>query len=156
MDSAALHTTLLLMTTTTALAATLASSRRLFGLKTSVWSESRLTSPVGVIQVCWPFAAIACLEALELRATGTLVAEWLLPGLVTLVAELFGHSSWFVRWVRWAMIITAVLLTLHGSVLLTRGYTTRPRPLSPGSRVERHWYTPFTGIMRIDRPEPRR
>lgn len=152
MDMAAIHTASLLFASGAALVVTLISLLRLFGPDRSAGGEAHVTSPVNVIRALWPFAAIATFEALQLRASGTLVAEWLFPGVAALAAELFAPSKWVVRWVRGTMITTAILLTLHGGFLLTKGYAAHPRVLSPGSKLEREWYTPLTGMMRVERP----
>ena len=150
MDSGAIHTVLLLAATGGGLAAINAAAFGWFGPRLGTRTDPRHSSLVQVLQVCWPFLVLAVLEILSLNALGELVVEWLFPGLVTLAAELYGSPDPVFRWVRRAMIATAVVMTLHGSVLLSHSYTTRARLALPGATTHRQWYTPITGLKRVE------
>ena len=151
MDSGAIHTVVLLAATGAGLAAIIAAALGWLGRRSGTGAEPRHTSPIQVMQACWPFLAIGVLDSLVLRVTGTLVSEWLFPGLVTLAAELFGSSAPVLRWVRRAMIATAVVMTFHGWELLADGYSTKARLVIPGATTHRQWYTPISGLMKVDR-----
>lgn len=152
MSPASAHTALLLLSCLAALAATIVSAMRRGAPDAGRGVGGHVLSPARVIRALWPFAALACFEALQMRISGMLIAEWLLPALITPGAVLFASSPRSVRWIRRAMIATALVLTLHGGLLLARGYVARPRSLPPGWRAERRWYTPFIGIMPVERP----
>jgi hypothetical protein len=96
----------------------------------------------------WPFALVAVVETLNLNADGHLVAEWLLPGMASLVVVAFCHSRTVMRWTRRGLVLLCVLLWLHGTWLLAHGYVTRATPLLPGRNVEAAWFTRFTGLRR--------
>jgi hypothetical protein len=107
--------------------------------------------PWGVFKTLWPFAAIAVIESLQLRASGHLVAEWAIPGLTALFATWCSRSPAVIRWSRWSLAIVALVLWCHGCVLLDRDYVAWPRAVTPGRHAEADWYTPLTGMRHLDR-----
>lgn len=151
MTPASAHTALLLLASLAALAATIVSAARRRSLDASPGVGDDAISLTRIGWALWPFAALACFELLQLRTSGTLVEEWLYPALATLAAVLFATSASTVRWVRRAMILTAVVLTLHGGLMLSKDYVAHSPSLRRG-QVESRWYTPFTGIKAVVRP----
>jgi hypothetical protein len=108
--------------------------------------------PWEVAKTLAPFALIALVESLMLRASGHLVAEWALPLLAALVATWCSRSPRVIRRVRILLAIVAVVLWCHGCILLARDHATWPMALSPGTHARAEWYTPLTGMRHLDRP----
>jgi hypothetical protein len=106
--------------------------------------------PWEVTKTLAPFAALALLESLSLCAAGHLIAEWLLPLLAALFATWCSRSQVVRAWTRRGLAIVAIVLWCHGSYLLSQGYVTRPYGLAPGRHSESDWFTPLTGLRRVD------
>ena len=97
-------------------------------------------------QGTWPFILLAVLESLSLNSNGHLVVEWLIPALACAAVIQFGRSDRVVKAARWLLVISAILLWIHGGWLLTHGYVTRPSALATNRKVESAWYSPLTGL----------
>lgn len=142
MNAAVLHTALLYGVVTALLILTAATAKRdnfHYELRDVLWAV-------------WPFALLAVVELLQLRATGGLVAQIALPCLATLVAFGFSRSSGVIRWSRRVLIALAWGLWLHGAYLLADGYMSNPHASILREQIEPRWYTPLTGLQPRVRP----
>jgi hypothetical protein len=91
---------------------------------------------LGAIKALWPFILLAVLESLSLNSNGHLLVEWLIPALACAAVIQFGRSDRVVEAARWVLILSAILLWIHGGWLLTHGYVTRPSALATNRKVE--------------------
>jgi len=107
--------------------------------------------PWAVARALWPYLGLAVLESLTLSASGHLWAEWLLPALATMPVVILSRSPAVIRRSRRGLLVAAVLLSIHGHVLLTQGYATRPPPTVTGKKLRAEWYTPLTGLRSVHR-----
>jgi hypothetical protein len=139
---ATIHTLILYGVFVVALAAALATRRR---------RDDDPLPPWTLAHSLWPFFLVAVLEALSLNANGHLVVEWALPCVASAVFILFRRSDKVIRWALRGLVLSAVVLWLHGGWLLTSGYVTRTSGLAPGRKTESAWFTPLTGLRRESR-----
>jgi hypothetical protein len=105
----------------------------------------------GALKALWPFMLLAVVESLSLNSNGHLLAQWLLPGLACTAVILIGRNDRAVNWARRALVLSAIVLWLHGGWLLTHGYVTHPSALAQTRKVESAWYSPFTGLRPTSR-----